>query len=757
MLASLLLALAPGPAAPVATAPASPSPFALTVCAVPWSHGGGFPPPPPTAGGGPPPPPPSGGGGGGGAPVTPGSGGGGGGGGAAPTTPGPVGPAPPGIRPPAPESPTSPGPSAPGAPGAGPATPAPAGPSAPTGLRPVTSAPNTTTVGRLDWSHWWNLERDHYLRVRGQLDDRSAEQGRTALLQTPGIAPDRRTIEALAIPGLMDILADERSDDLVTAALISLARIGIDAKPSASDEGSIDPKSPVDRSGARMARILSLKLAARSQEVSETAALALGILGVDESLPFLVELIRGTEAGARSLRRGAVPDRTRAFAAFGLGLMADGTEDPDTRQRIALELVRALEEEHTSLELPVAATIALGLSPAPDRLTVPAKDIREDRWVDAVLSRNRQVRYLLDRVAPAIGKPEALPPVVRAHSYCALASLGAAADPDLRKAVIGTLMERALDRQETISGRGAAAIALGRIVNAGDAGIDPSARKLLEQLVGRGQAEVKRHATIALARAGSRPGPGDSGLAGSDAARRFIERALGRTRSHEQPWHALALGVFGYRMADVDEAAANRAMRPIADLLGKQRNAATIGAYAIGLGLASRDRDASKAHRAALRSAFQRVKDPRARGHMALALGMMNDRQAAPLLRKALDEATFQPQLLWSAAVGLGLMGDAELTDILVDALLKARSNSSRAAAAAALGQIGDRRAIRILCDVMGEKAHPSETRAFAAVGLGMLCEDRETPWRTPVAHALPYSALTSTLSGNARGVLDIL
>ncbi|MFT7077983.1 MAG: hypothetical protein ACJA0P_004010 [Planctomycetota bacterium] len=45
----------------------------------------------------------------------------------------------------------------------------------------------------------------------------------------------------------------------------------------------------------------------------------------------------------------------------------------------------------------------------------------------------------------------------------------------------------------------------------------------------------------------------------------------------------------------------------------------------------------------------------------------------------------------------------------------------------------------------------------MAIVGLGVLCEERELPWRSPMAHALPYSAMTATLGGSVNPIFDLL
>lgn len=100
---------------------------------------------------------------------------------------------------------------------------------------------------------------------------------------------------------------------------------------------------------------------------------------------------------------------------------------------------------------------------------------------------------------------------------------------------------------------------------------------------------------------------------------------------------------------------------------------------------------------------------------------------------------------------------EPEAKGYLAIALVAAKSHGSRAAIAVSLGSIGDRRAVRPLLDLVADEALPTTTRSMAIVGIGVLCEERSLPWRNPMAHALPYSAMTATLGGQGHAVFDIL
>src|SRR5262249_21437809 len=123
--------------------------------------------------------------------------------------------------------------------------------------------------------------------------------------------------------------ADERSNELTTAALIALGRTG-------------DPL-PADATRS-LVPTLRARLGDPSQEISESAALALGILGDESGLDLLASLL-ADDAAARALLGGgrAVTARTRAFAAYSLGLIAEQARNNRTRQRAARALLAPLE------------------------------------------------------------------------------------------------------------------------------------------------------------------------------------------------------------------------------------------------------------------------------------------------------------------------------------------------------------------------------------------------------------------------------
>ena len=207
-------------------------------------------------------------------------------------------------------SPSTPSPSGPGTPG-------PAGPGVPQG---GAGAPQAITGG-VDagpdvtaWQYWWTFNREPYLRLKQRLGEAvhtGSDEfylGRGERIPTlDSLRATRQRIRAEVVPALARMLDEERSNDIQSACMIALARIG--------DERAEDGL-PLTGIGARLVQ----RLDDANQEVAETAALALGILG-DGSHALLLQAVLADErevlraAGVDAT--SALPMRTRAFAAYG--------------------------------------------------------------------------------------------------------------------------------------------------------------------------------------------------------------------------------------------------------------------------------------------------------------------------------------------------------------------------------------------------------------------------------------------------------
>jgi HEAT repeat protein len=149
--------------------------------------------------------------------------------------------------------------------------------------------------------------------------------------------------------------------------------------------------------------------------------------------------------------------------------------------------------------------------------------------------------------------------------------------------------------------------------------------------------------------------------------------------------------------------------------------------------------------------------DPESRGHAAIALGLMNERSAIARISDIAKHAKFQPALLRSCAVALGLLGDAQLVPDLIEMLSTATSLSTQAAISGALGTIGDSRTVPPLLELLGNKQVTELARAFGAVALGIVADKEDLPWNAKISVGSNYCANPASLTDGKGGILDIL
>lgn len=633
-----------------------------------------------------------------------------GGGGAAPVPPAtPITPPTPGTASPTPGTPASPG------------TPAAIPPPLPL---PPPSIPETGGLPADDltrWIYWWEVNKRPYLNLKAKIQDGGTLTGEGELLaglspfsfEARGFRPTEEQISRLVLPALRLGLADPNID-VRSSCAIALAKV------SAAPE---------------TAGLLVPLLRAGQPEVEETAALALGILRAPEVLPILRALAWDNDEGRRLSGRPEVALRTRAFAAYGLGLLADSAEDPLIRAEIAADLARLARSDTSILpDLRVAAVIALGLTRPAD----PAPLIES---LHALLDDSRANTLVRAHV------PQAIARLVVPDRHTSLAEQAARAF--LRRIEKGA--------KEPSAVRQSAVQALGLLAPAcGDAVRFEVLTALLADADHASDIQEKNFAAIALARLGAAV-PADHPIRAEVLG--FLVRRVAKGDSHLRPWAGLALGVMSFHA----EAAGTGPLPDLApaavlDAFQRERNPAVRSAHATALGLM---RHAAAQDEVAEVMTNQR--DPELRGYCAVALGLMDARAHGPEILAMVKESKRQPELLRQASVALGLLGEREACPTLIELLLPLDGNdpplSVLAAAAASLGFIGDYRSVVPLVAVMGDTRQRTPlARAFAAAALGMVADRDDLPWNAAIAEEINYRASVYTLTDpSGCGVLDIL
>ncbi len=659
--------------------------------------------------------------------TVPPGGGGGGGGGTGPSTPGPSGPSTGG-----PAGPSTPGPAGPGVPTGGPAG-RPAGPSTGGGA----TGPDLTT-----WEFWWGFNKDQYLNLKAHIhtglpstggDDFFAGLGQTQQAKNT-LKPSDETIRTKVVPALKEALEKERSNDIVTGALIALGKIG--------DVTSEDGKSEFEP-------IMAKFLSDSNQEIAETAAVAMGILANDASIPRLKDLALDTREGRKLVGSTEVKYRTRAFATYGLGLIGAKATKNETRQEIVRVLVDILQKPDSSTrDVKVAALVSLGLV----KVDVDPSENPEGS-ADHGASRQSQIKFLR-----RFYQDQNNHYLLRAHAPTAMARLLDGAPAELKDGVAKLLLE-ALDRhsKERDEVRMSCVLSLGMIGDSDSDKVDQDIRTALKQMSDEGDVQSKNFTNIAMAQVGGRPGKGADNEKGQKEAREFLLQQITKGKSHMKPWAGIGIGVMEHALTKA-EVIAGSASATAKDMLRKAlddaRSPEQVGAYSIGLGIAG-DLEGKKI----LEDKLKNTSEANARGYVAIGLGLMDDREAIGDIRTIVLESKYKPDLLKSAAIGLGLLGDKELVPELCKMLEEAKGLSSQAAIASALGFIGDSRSVDPLVTMLKRKDGITDSaRGFAAVALGIVADKEPLPWNSKISTNINYRANTTTLTGeNGTGILDIL
>jgi HEAT repeat protein len=595
-----------------------------------------------------------------------------------------------------------------------------------------------------DWSVWWVNNQAPYLALKERIRAQSTLTGSDGFFlglgqkhQEVGLGPTVDQVRDQIVPALFAVLERETDKDLVSGALVALAKIGDDG--TAVDAGRFE---------AAFARLLP----SPSQELRETAALALGILASPRVMPTLAHLLWDTPEAQKRVRAREVDYRTRSFAAYGLGLVGARTTSELERQQIVAILRRAIEEDDTrSRDLEVACLIAIGLVPLAT-IDSPLATVPVDEQPPES-GRLAQLEFLL-----AILRDERRETLARAQCPVTLVRLLAGLPEPYharyRAEIAAELFERIEDdRQDVVQ---SCIVALGQLgTNDGKDMLDGRIRRVLVNVPRTlSDPQARAFAMIATASVGARYGVEQTGT-GIDEAKEFLVDQLAWGKNAVQPWAALGCGVLAWRIRDVGGAhpaleSLERALRAGLDDEGSPEK---LGAYALGAGLAR-----SEASVPRLMRLLEKELQDDARGQVALALGLLQHGEASELLRTIVARSKYRPALLRDCSIALGLLGDKDVGTQLVRQLEEARSLAAQSAIVSALGFIGDRRSVEPLLALLGNRLANEKARAFAAVALGNVADKELLPWNSKIGVDLNYRAAPATLSDplTGTGILDI-
>jgi HEAT repeat protein len=600
------------------------------------------------------------------------------------------------------------------------------------------------------WSFWWEFNKDPYLNLKAKVHEESNQTGSDGFFLGHGgreqskdtLRPSPEQIRQSVVPALLAALERETNNDIVTGCLIALAKIG-DA-PSETGQSQFQP-------------VLAHFLSDKNQEISETAAVALGILANPASIEPLADLLGDSRKGRELVGQPEVGYRTRSFAAYGLGLIGAAASAEEDRVRIVTILRQALEADDTrTRDLKVSCVIAMGLVPL-ETLESSAKPEKKDAMVPPESSRAAQLDYLL-----AFLDSEEENYLVRAHCPTALSRLLTGLPDSMRAQyreriatdLIAHIGPKAKEPAELVQ---SAVLALG-LLGTNDGG-DPLDQRIRSALIAVqknvSDVQARHFAMIALAKVGGASGGSDP-EAGIDQVADALLEQLADGKASVKPWAGLACGVLAELLNrnPVQFSKVGALQIAVRTALEQQKSPADLGAYAIASGIMA-DRESKYILLRQLASA----KDDEARGYVAVALGLMDAREAVVEINRIVDESKYRPELLRQAAIALGLLGDKDLVPKLVTLLQESKGLATQASLSSALGFIGDKNSIAPLVQMLQNQDITERARGFAAVALGIVADKEMLPWNSKIGLDLNYRAATQTLTNRSSGtgILDIL
>ncbi|MCB9869457.1 MAG: HEAT repeat domain-containing protein [Planctomycetes bacterium] len=630
-----------------------------------------------------------------------------------------------------------PGPSAPGAPAPAGPTPWPGGAGAPQTGGPAGPGPGggpktgprgiqlTDDLSR--WSFWWEFNKDPFIRLRDAIH--AAETvtgsddfylGATRRVASKDTAkPSDSDIQETILPALKRTLDSTDDRDINSSCMVAMAKIGRDHK-----EFAILP-------------IFKQFLKKPDQEIRETAALSMGISGMVNAVPSLVDLAHDTDAGRKLCGRAEVDVRTRSFACYALGLIAYRDAKVDLKRQVFEALKKVLgDEKNRDRNILVAAINGMAL------LNVGKENLqeKESKLLDDVLA--TLMAYYNKKAGRSVD-------LIKSHVPPAVAKLLGRGNTDrhntFKEAFLKDFNPKKRDSLEIYQG---CAIALGQLVQSGEVNKKDAkySKALLNYFKSGKDHQAKYFSLMSM------------GQIGGTTNKNELLKVLSKgKKALERPWAALALGVMEFHRMDGDKAASTDTTVGLELLkqIKEGTNPDAQGAFAVALGL-SRFTD-SASQLMDLLTRYSKSKDELA-GYLCIGLALMNYSGAKELIHDVVRQSVRRPDLLKQAAIGLGKLGDRTVTKTLTDMLEDKQPILAKLSAiASALGFIGDRRTIQPLKKMLHNDSLPTLSRAFAAVALGGVADKESLPWNSKIAQNMNYRASVETLTQSGTGVLDIL
>ncbi len=547
------------------------------------------------------------------------------------------------------------------------------------------------------WQFWWEFNKENYLGLQN-----SAK-------------PSPKEIQTVILPALHRTLATTHNRDITSSSMLAMVKI--------DQHGEV----------FNILEICKKKLANNDQEIRETAALCLGILGRLEALGDLMALATDSKAGRKLIGRKAVDLRTRSFATYAMGLLAYDHDSRQVKSRVFMTLKLILERDKDGdRNILVAAINAMGLlnwNLAKDQALLEDTLESLDGFYDLDAPRPRQL--------------------IQSHVPAAIAKLLGRGNSKLHQKYKEKFAHALFPKKRiTLNLYRGAALALGQMVLANETGNEPDSKysEALLKYYREGRDSQSRYfCLMALGQIG--------GKANQDA---LLEVLATGSKALQKPWAAMALGILSFHK--MKEGVSTDWDKTIPAAIHKQflmvRNPETLGAFSVALGLC-KYQDAAEDM---LNMLGLKQRNDELSGYLCIGLALMDYKKAKPYGHKLMLKSPRRPYRLQKLLIAQSKQGDKAAVRVLLELLqLKTTNLVQLSAIAQALGTLGDGSSIEPLTKILANEELTDLSRAFAATALGCLADKENLPWNAKISRNMNYRAAVETLMQSGTGVLDIL
>ncbi len=565
-------------------------------------------------------------------------------------------------------------------------------------------------VPRHPWAIWWELSKGEFVQPKTAVRRDGATTGSADFFLGEDDADERlpearRIAPALVreriVPALLAELQRPGGPDATIEALLALGRLA----PGLTRAEFV----PVQAA-------LESRLGEGNRPIAEAATIALGATAKDSAVPVLAALLSDNSRG-RELAAGAVPERQRAFAAYGLGAIARTSTREDVRRFAVGALARQLDEsDRTHSDTQIACVLALGLVPLEQIV------VRDPGGVPEPTSASRIA--VVRRLEEMLGARRGLRLDVRAHVPIAFGRMAADLPMQRLDELKAWLAEPLLAAMPRVRREGAEvtralASALGALGDGDADPLDVRVREAVIQLAGDSDVLTRYAALLALGEIAARPGLGSMPGRARDALMAPLFGELERGRAAAGPFAVTAVALAMRSMRDQGITPPAEWSAALARALEDAGSPEELVASCVAIGLAGENGLV-----AGVLAAFDRSPVGWERSQVALALGLLGEPTVRPILRTYAAASAPRSRDLRAAAEALVMSGDHAFATELASSLAGLRSQELQAAAHA-LGAIGEPQAVEPLLAALSSDNATSAVRASINQALGRIADPR--------------------------------